>query len=30
MIKFCFNALVDGIAMYVGWFAGIAFYNICF
>jgi hypothetical protein len=30
MIKFCFNALVDGITMYVGWFAGIAFYNICF
>jgi len=30
MLKFCFNALVDGIVMYVGWFAGYALYGICF
>ena len=30
MLKFCFNALVDGITMYVGWFVGTALYSICF
>lgn len=30
MLKFCFNALVEGTVMYVGWFVGTALYSICF
>jgi len=30
MLKFCGNALVDGIIMYVGWLFGIAIYDFCF
>lgn len=30
MLKFCFNALADGIVMYAGWLVGIALYNFCF